>query len=199
MTRNRQRLMMITTLGLLMAMIIIMTYIPNLGYIQTGFFSITIIHIPVLIGSILVGPLGGAVLGATWGITSWHYATTLGTPEAALFVNPLVSILPRILVGLIASYSELGLRRLIKLDYLRNTIVTILGTLSNTVLVLSAMLLFAATGLVTNFTQGVAFIFGIVISINGSLEIISAAILVPLVLKALDKTVRKPQASKQTP
>lgn len=199
MTRNRQRLMMITTLGLLMAMIMIMTYIPNLGYIQTGFFSITIVHIPVLIGSILIGPLGGVVLGATWGITSWHYATTLGTAEAAIFVNPLVSILPRILVGIIASYSELGLRRLIKLDYIRNTIVSILGTLSNTVLVLSAMLLFATTGLVTNFTQGVAFIFGIVISINGSLEIVSAAILVPLVLKALDKTVRKPQASKQTP
>ena len=182
--------MMITTLGLLMAMIAILTYIPNLGYITTGLFSITIVGIPVFIGSILVGPLGGLVLGATWGITSWHYATTLGTPEAALFVNPMVSIVPRILVGLIVSYSALSLRKLIKNEYARNTVVAVLGALSNTILVLSSMLLFAATGLVTNFTQGVAFIFGIVISVNGSLEMISAALIVPVIIRAVSKVIR---------
>jgi len=186
MTRNRQRLMMITTLGLLMSMIIVMTYVPNLGYITTGIFSITIIHIPVIIGSILVGPLGGLVLGATWGITSWHYATTLGTAEAAIFVNPLVSIAPRILVGLIISYSSIGLKRLIPVEFARNVMVSILGALSNTVLVLSAIFLFASSGLVT-FNQGLAAIFTFVISLNGSLELISAGILAPIVLKALSK------------
>jgi len=186
MTRNRQRLMMITTLGLLMAMIIIMTYIPNLGYITTGFFSITIVHIPVIIGAILTGPLGGLVLGVTWGVTSWHYATTLGTIEAAIFVNPLVSILPRILVGLIISYSSLGLKKLIRFDFARNLVVSILGALSNTVLVLTAIFLFASSGLVT-FNQGLAYIFTFVISLNGSLEILSAGLLAPTVLKALSK------------
>lgn len=193
MTRNRQRLMMITTLGLLMSMIIVMTYVPNLGYITTGIFSITIIHIPVIIGSILVGPLGGFVLGATWGFTSWHYATTLGTAEAAIFVNPLVSIAPRILVGLIISYSSLGLKRLIPVEFARNVMVSILGALSNTVLVLSAIFLFASSGLVT-FNQGLAAIFTFVISLNGSLELISAGILAPIVLKALSKvtTIKAP-------
>ena len=186
MTRNRQRLMMITTLGLLMAMIIMMTYIPNLGYITTGILSITIIHIPVIIGAILVGPIGGLVLGATWGITSWHYATMLGTPEAAIFVNPLVSIVPRIFVGLIISYSALGLRKLIKAEFARHLIVAIIGALSNTVLVLSAIFLFASSGLVT-FNQGLANIFTIVISLNGSLEILAAGFVVPIVLKALSK------------
>jgi len=186
MTRNRQRLMMITTLGLLMAMIIIMTYIPNLGYITTGFFSITIVHIPVIIGAILTGPLGGLVLGVTWGVTSWHYATTLGTIEAAIFVNPLVSILPRILVGLIISYSSLGLKKIIRFDFARNLVVSILGALSNTVLVLTAIFLFASSGLVT-FNQGLAYIFTFVISLNGSLEILSAGLLAPTVLKALSK------------
>lgn len=186
MTRNRQRLMMITTLGLLMSMIIVMTYVPNLGYITTGFFSITIIHIPVIIGSILVGPLGGFVLGTTWGITSWHYATTLGTAEAAIFVNPLVSIAPRILVGLIISYSSLGLKRLIPAEFARNVVVSVLGALSNTILVLSAIFLFASSGLVT-FNEGLATIFTFVISLNGSLELIAAGILAPIVLKALSK------------
>ncbi len=195
MTKNRQQLMIITTLGLMMAMIIIMTYIPNLGYITTGFFSITIVHIPVIIGAILTGPLGGLVLGTTWGITSWHYATTLGTIESAIFVNPLVSILPRILVGLIVSYSALGLRKLIKADFLRHLVVSVLGALSNTVLVLSAIFLFASSGLVT-FNQGLAYIFTFVISLNGSLEILSAGILVPIVLKALSKVTRNNQAVK---
>lgn len=193
MTRNRQRLLMITTLGLLMAMIIIMTYIPNLGYITTGFFSITIIHIPVIIGAILTGPIGGLILGATWGLTSWHYATTLGTIEAAIFVNPLVSILPRILVGLIISYTALGLRKLIPLEFPRHIVVSIVGTLSNTVLVLSAIFLFASSGLVT-FNQGLSTIFTFVISLNGSLEILSAALIAPVVLRALSKvgSQRKP-------
>jgi uncharacterized membrane protein len=169
-----------------MAMIIIMTYIPNLGYITTGFFSITIVHIPVIIGAILTGPIGGLVLGVTWGVTSWHYATTLGTIEAAIFVNPLVSILPRILVGLIISYSSLGLKKLSRFDFARNLVVSILGALSNTVLVLSAIFLFASSGLVT-FNQGLAYIFTFVISLNGSLEILSAGLLAPTVLKALSK------------
>jgi uncharacterized membrane protein len=194
MTRNRQRLMMITTLGLMMAMIMIMTYIPNLGYITTGFFSITIVHIPVIIGAILTGPIGGLVLGTTWGVTSWHYATTLGTPEAAIFVNPLVSILPRILVGLIISYSALGLKKLIKFDFARHLIVSILGALSNTVLVLTAIFLFASSGLVT-FNQGLAYIFTFVISLNGSLEILSAGLIVPTVLKALSKVVGSRKAA----
>lgn len=194
MTRNRQRLLMITTLGLLMAMIMVMTYVPNLGYITTGFFSITIIHIPVIIGAILTGPVGGLVLGTTWGITSWHYATTLGTAEAAIFVNPLVSIVPRILVGLIISYAALGLRKLIPAEFARNVVTACFGALSNTVLVLTAIFLFASSGLVT-FNQGLAYIFGFVISVNGALEIISAGILAPIVLKALSK-VRRPVPTK---
>ena len=186
MTRRRQRLEQLTILGLMIAMILIMTYVPNLGYIQTGFFSITIIHLPVIIGILATGPLGGFVLGTTWGLTSWHYATTLGTAEAAIFVNPMVSIVPRILVGLIVAYSVLGLRKLIKAKPLRYGVVAGLGALSNTVLVLGAIFAFASAGLVS-FNEAVTFIITFVISVNGSLEILSAVILVPIVMVAVDK------------
>ena len=186
MTRRRQQLEQLTILGLMIAMILIMTYVPNLGYIQTGFFSITIIHLPVIIGILATGPLGGVVLGTTWGLTSWHYATTLGTAEAAIFVNPMVSIVPRILVGLIVAYAALGLRKLIKAKPLRYGVVAGLGALSNTVLVLGAIFTFASAGLVS-FNEAVSFIITFVISVNGSLEIISAVILVPIVMVAVDK------------
>ena len=67
---RRQSIQRITRLGILMGLIILMTFTPNIGYIQTGLFSITTIHIPVLIGAALMGPIGGLVLGFTWRLSS---------------------------------------------------------------------------------------------------------------------------------
>lgn len=183
--QNRARLIQITTLGILIALVILMTFIPNIGYIQTGLFSITTIHIPVIIGASLLGPIGGLVMGATWGLTSYFYALTLGTIEAMIFLNPMVSIVPRILVGLIVSYATILLERMIKENnILRYTLIAIIGTLSNTVLVLSAIFIFASSGLVS-FNQALSTIFTIVISLNGLLELIAAAILVPATIQAI--------------
>lgn len=169
-----------------MALIILMTFIPNVGYIQTGLFSITTIHIPVIVGAALLGPLGGFVLGLTWGLTSYFYALTLGTIEAMIFLNPMVSIVPRILVGLIVSYSALGLAKLISKAHLRYALVAAIGTLSNTVLVLSGIFIFASSGLVS-FNQAVSTIMTIVVSTNGLLELFSAVFLVPSVILAIQK------------
>ncbi|HET6784521.1 MAG TPA: ECF transporter S component, partial [Erysipelotrichaceae bacterium] len=64
---QRQSIQRITRLGILIAIIVLMTFVPNIGYIQTGLLSITTIHIPVIVGSALLGPIGGLVLGTTWG------------------------------------------------------------------------------------------------------------------------------------
>ena len=45
------------------AIIVILAFTPFLGYIPLGFTRATIIHIPVIIGSLLMGPKKGAVLG----------------------------------------------------------------------------------------------------------------------------------------
>lgn len=186
MNPNRERLTQITSLGILIALIILMTFIPNLGYVQTGLFSITTIHIPVIIGSALLGPIGGLVLGTTWGLTSYFYALTLGTIEAMIFLNPMVSIVPRILVGLLVSYSTLALTKVIKKEHLRYALVALIGTLTNTILVLSAIFLFASSGLIS-FNQAVSTIVAIVISTNGLLELFSALFLVPTVILAIRK------------
>lgn len=191
--RQRETIQRITRLGLLMALIILMTFIPNIGYIQTGLFSITTIHIPVIIGSALLGPLGGLVLGVTWGLTSYFYALTLGTLEAMIFLNPMVSIVPRILVGLIIAYASLGIKKLVKIPTtVQYSLIALIGTLSNTVLVLSAIFIFESTGLIP-FNQAVATIYTIVISTNGLLELFSALILVPAVIKAIQRI--QPQKS----
>ncbi len=186
MNTQRQRIVQMTTLALLIALIVLMTFTPNFGYIQTGLFSITLIHIPVIIGSAILGPLGGLVLGLTWGITSYLYALTLGTIEAMIFLNPMVSIVPRIIVGLVVSYSALALKNVKMNNWLRFALSALIGTLTNTVLVLSAIFIFESAGLVS-FNQAVSIIYTIVISTNGLLELFAAIFLVPSVISAIKR------------
>ena len=183
---RRQSIQRITRLGILMGLIILRTFIPNIGYIQTGLFSITTIHIPVLIGAALMGPIGGLVLGLTWGLTSYFYALTLGTIEAMIFLNPMVSIVPRVLVGLIVSYTTLALDKVNVKEVLKYGLVAGIGTLSNTVLVLSSIFIFASEG-VLSFNQAFSTIITIIISTNGLLELFAAVIIVPAVVKAIRK------------
>ena len=183
---RRQSIQRITRLGILMGLIILMTFIPNIGYIQTGLFSITTIHIPVLIGAALMGPIGGLVLGLTWGLTSYFYALTLGTIEAMIFLNPMVSIVPRVLVGLIVSYTTLALDKVNMKEVLKYGLVAGIGTLSNTVLGLSSIFIFASEG-VLSFNQAFSTIITIIISTNGLLELFAAVIIVPAVVKAIRK------------
>lgn len=186
---QRQSIQRITRLGILIAIIVLMTFVPNLGYIQTGLLSITTIHIPVIIGSALLGPVGGLVLGTTWGITSFLKVLSMpSTIETAIFLNPMVSIFPRILVGLIISFAAIGLGRLVKNKDLKNALVAAVGTLSNTVLVLSSIFIFAQGG-VLSFNQAFSVIVTVIISTNGLLELVLAVILVPIIVRAISKVI----------
>lgn len=57
-------------LALFSSIIFIMAFTPYLGYIPLGFMNATIIHIPVILGSLYLGPKKGAILGSVFGFTS---------------------------------------------------------------------------------------------------------------------------------
>lgn len=98
----------LTLLSLFVAIMIVMDFTP-LGYITTGAFSITLMTIPVALGSACCGFTGGAILGALFGLTSFLQAFGIG-----FMIDPLASSLftekpfaytvtcfvPRILAGL---------------------------------------------------------------------------------------------------
>ena len=67
--KSTKSVLTLTQLGVLSALIILLTFVPNIGYISYGVLSITIIHIPVIIGAIVMGPKSGAILGAVWGVS----------------------------------------------------------------------------------------------------------------------------------
>lgn len=101
-------------LALMSAIIIVMAMTP-LGYLRTPVLSITLLTIPVAVGSIILGPKGGAFLGAVFGATSFAQALSgAGMTAILLQTNPLgvlfLCFVPRILegflCGLIAKYTR---------------------------------------------------------------------------------------------
>ncbi len=90
----------LTTVGILGAIVIMLGLTP-LGFIPLGVLTITSLHIPVIIAGILEGPLVGGLVGMIFGFFSLFNAMTRPGPISFVFYNPLISILPRILIGVV--------------------------------------------------------------------------------------------------
>ena len=69
MERNKNVFRM-TIIAMLMAILIIQTFVPMLGYIPLGPINITIVHITVILAAILFGKKTGLVIGTVWGTLS---------------------------------------------------------------------------------------------------------------------------------
>lgn len=90
----------LTTVGILGAIVIMLGLTP-LGFIPLGVLTITSLHIPVIIAGILEGPVVGGLVGLIFGFFSLFNAMTRPTPISFVFYNPLISIMPRILIGIV--------------------------------------------------------------------------------------------------
>lgn len=119
----------------ILAAIAILLGITRIGYIPvpnvTG--SATIMHVPVIIGAVLEGPVVGTLVGLIFGISSFLQATD------PLFKDPLVSILPRLFIGVAAYGAYAALRR--QSEYAALIAGSIVGTLTNTILVVGMLIL----------------------------------------------------------
>lgn len=184
-------------LSLFASIIIIMAFTPMLGYIPLGFTRATIIHIPVIIGSIILGPKKGAILGFIFGMTSFIYNTLNPTVTSFVFTpfyslgeiqggfeSLIICFIPRILVGVVPYYKFKTLEKIFNKNK-RKRIISLLsagiaGSLTNTLLVMNFIYLFykdsyaIANGLSPDSVY--IFIIGI-IGMNGIPEAIVSAIL----------------------
>lgn len=100
--QNRKTLLNISVSALFLALIIGFSYIPNLGYITIGPISFTTIHVIVLIGAMIFGKWKGALFGLFFGVFSLLVSLSYPSTINYLFVNPFVSVLPRVLFGFIS-------------------------------------------------------------------------------------------------
>ena len=131
-----------TILAMFIAIILIMTFVPYLGYIQIpNFPSILLVHIPVLIGGALLGRKAGLILGLVFGIGSLIKATYSPGLDY-LFIFPWVSVVPRVIFGaLIYDVVRLA-KKMIKLPIIAYSVSFIVLTVIHTLLVVP--LLFSA-------------------------------------------------------
>ena len=92
-------------LGAMFFITILMDVVPSFGFIKMGAISITNMHIPVILTSIVLGPLEGMMVGAVFGIISLARAVSRqSTVLDMLLQNPFISVLPRLLLPLASGY-----------------------------------------------------------------------------------------------
>jgi len=179
----------ISVLAVLMAIIIIQNVVPFLGYIPWAGLSITTIHITVIIAAVILGPRDGALVGGVWGMIDWIRAFVAPTSPLApmVFTNPLVSVLPRILIGVVAGWVFIWFNRRRKTE-LGLTLAGIAGSLTNTILVLGligTLYRHQAAGFYqVDLSKLMPYLLTIV-GTNGVPEAILAGVLTPLIGTAL--------------
>jgi len=180
----------IAVAGIFSAFTIILSLIPSLGYIPIPPFTITTMHIPVIVAAVLEGPMIGGFVGLMFGLSSMYAAATIfaGMPTAPFFLNPLVAVLPRILIGLAAYYFYTLLKRIIRNRTVPIVGAALAGTLTNTVGVLGMIYLLYAKEYVEAIGESAAgrSLLTIIFSgafINALVEIAAASLIgVPVVL-----------------
>lgn len=175
----------LTLTGLFIALITVMTFVPFTGYISYGGVSITTLHIPVIIGAIVLGRVGGLIVGTAWGVLCLILAYTSGLPEAIIFMNPLISVVPRAIVGLVVGFIADVFRG--KNDLKKYSIICgVVGSLTNTILVMCAIGLFGGD-VFGSFGETVGAIFQTLVAVNGILELGLAILLTPILVVAISK------------
>lgn len=151
-TRTKTFNMILT--ALFIAIIIVMTMVPNLGYINLVVIKATLLHVPVIVGSIVLGPKSGAILGATFGITSL-IKNTIEPSLLSFAFSPfyqvgeiggngwsvVISLIPRILVGVVPYFVFKLLMKLLN-KIKGKTVISLavagaVGSFTNTLLVMN--------------------------------------------------------------
>ncbi len=146
MAQDRTRKIVITAA---LGAITILLGLTHWGFIPWfGGISLTIMHVPVIIGAILEGPVVGLGIGLIFGLFSMLQAAIAPTGVLdPLFVNPLLAVLPRLFIGPIAWLVWTALKKWPVVGLITSGIA---GSLTNTVLVLGALgLFFGKTPLMT--------------------------------------------------
>ena len=191
----------------LMAAIVIVLANTPLGMIQLPVIKATTVHIPVILGAVLLGPLAGGILGGVFGICSL-ISNTMAPTLLSFAFSPFMSTtgLPgvlkalwisvgcRILIGVVSGW----LWKLFEKVHLNQTIALpitgFVGAMVNTVTVMGSIYLLFAQQYAQAQNVGVTAVWGLImgtITASGIPEAIAAAVLVLALGKVLLRFMKK--------
>ena len=191
----------------LMAAIVIVLANTPLGMIQLPIIKATTVHIPVILGAILLGPGAGAILGAVFGICSLvsntmaptllsfafsPFLSRTGIPGALKAIW--ISVGCRILIGVVAGWLWVLFTKIKLNQFIALPIVGFVGSMVNTVTVMGSIYFLFAQQYAEAKEVALTAVFGLVmgtVTASGIPEAIAAAILVLALGKVLVVVFRK--------
>lgn len=193
-------------LAMMSAIVILLANTP-LGMIQLPIIKATTTHIPVILGAILLGPMAGAILGGVFGLCSM-ISNTIAPALISFAFSPfmsttgLVGVLKaiwisvgcRILIGVVAGWLWIGLRKLHIKPLISLPLVGFIGSMTNTILVMGSIYFLLAQQYAEAQNVALSAVFGLIMaSVTGAgvLEAIAALVLVGALGSVLLPTVGK--------
>lgn len=196
-----------------MAAIVILLANTPLGLIPLPIIKATTTHIPVILGAILFGPLAGGILGGVFGICSmisntltpallsFAFSPAYSTSGVGALKAIWVAVGCRIMIGVVAGWLWILLKKLKVNDFAALPIVGFVGSMTNTVFVMGSIYFLLRPEYAKAMGVGIEAVLGLVMGvITGSsvLEAIVALVLVTAIGKVLLKvsqSVFKKQAA----
>lgn len=193
MKNTNQKTLRLAQLAILIALEAVMTFTP-LGFIMVPPISITLLHIPVIVGAVLMGPVDGGILGLGFGLLSMTRASFMASSPADMAFSPFLSgeplssivmcIIPRILLGVIAGGLYLLLSKKTKSGVLAMGISAVAATFCHSMMVLGLLsLLFQSLPLKE--------VLAALVGVNCLLEMLAAAVVAVAVCKPLQRILRR--------
>jgi len=204
------------SVALMVAVVVLLANTP-LGMIQLPIIKATTVHIPVIIGAIILGPLAGAILGASFGICSVISNTM--TPSLLSFAfSPFLSTTGivggikavwvavgcRILIGVAAGWLWILFKKVKVPSPVALALTGFLGSMVNTITVMGSIYLLFAQQYAEAKDVAMNAVFGLVmttVTASGIPEAIAAAVLVTVIGAALLKAMPRimPEKKRKTP
>lgn len=175
--------------------------ISGIGFIPLPVIKATTMHIPVILGAILLGPSAGGILGCLFGLCSvWANTTAPGLLSFAFSPFMTTEGLPgiakslwiavgcRICLGIAAGWLWKLFRKVLKQDYLALPVTAALSSVLHTLLVMGSIYVLLAQQYAEAKNVAITAVFGLVmgtVTASGIPEAIIAAVVVTVVGKAL--------------
>lgn len=198
MINQRQKTKRMIVTALFCALIVVMQ-LTGIGLIALPGIKMTTLHIPVILGAILLGAKEGALLGGVFGLCSIWANTT--TPAITSFVfSPFMSqegfvgvlksiwvaLICRILLGVFSAFAWKALKKLKVHQAIAFPLTAIFSTVFHTVIVLLSMYLLFAHSLNVAYDKIISLIMAAITG-NGIFEITAAVVIITFVGLAIIK------------
>lgn len=178
-------------IGIFAALVIVLQAIAEISRLLGLPMSLALGLIPVLVAAQLKGPKVGAAVGLVFGLTSMTLAliAAASMPIARVTVNPLVSVVPRILVGVVCGgvYKLSARNAVSKPRRIFNSVAaTLSGIITNTALYLGMFLAFAYGRTFEETTIDFKWVLASVVALNTVVEVVTFTLIVPAVVISVE-------------